>query len=95
MLINAIIYTFSIEDADRAVGLLRELRDAARAEAGCVRFEVGRSVNDPNVFTLFEEYVDQAALDAHLASEAFNKYGINGIRKLAKDRVGHTCRPID
>ena len=95
MIINAIIYTFSPNDAERAAELLRQLRDAAKAEPGCVRFDVARSINEPNVFALFEEYVDQAALDAHLASDSFNRFGINGIRKLAKERVGHTCRPLD
>ena len=95
MIVNAIIYTFSPDDADTAAELLRELRDAARAEPGCVRYDVARSINDPSVFALYEEYVDQAALDTHLASDSFHQFGINGIRKLAKERVGHTCNPLD
>ena len=95
MVINAILYTFADSDADRAAGLLRELRDTTRKEAGCVRFDVARSIQTPNVFALFEEYVDESALDAHLASEHFGRLGLNGIRKLAKERIGHTCRPLE
>jgi quinol monooxygenase YgiN len=95
MVINAVIYTFSPEDAEQAAGILRQLRDATRVEPGCIRYDVARSINDPSVFALFEEYVDQAALDAHLASESFHQFGINGIRKLAKERVGQTCHPLD
>jgi quinol monooxygenase YgiN len=95
MVVNAIIYTFADDDADHAAALLRELRDTARMEPGCVRFDVARSILNPSVFALYEEYSDDAAVKSHLASEAFNRLGINGIRKLSKERIGHTCRPLD
>lgn len=95
MIINAIIYTFPPDEADRAADLLRQLRDRTRKEPGCIRYDVARSIQSPNVFALFEEYADDAALEAHLASETFNRLGINGIRKLATERVGQRCRPLD
>lgn len=95
MLINSIIYTFPIDDADRAADLLRELRDLTREEPGCLRYEVSRAIEHPNIFALYEEYVDEAALKSHLASETFQRLGVNGIRLLAKERVGHTCLPLD
>jgi quinol monooxygenase YgiN len=94
MLVNAVIYTFSADDADRAEEILRELRDATRLEPGCVRFDVARSNSDLRIFALYEMYDDQAALDAHFASEHFQRLGINGVRTLAKERVGHLCHPI-
>ena len=95
MVVNAIIYTFPDDDADHAAALLRELRDTTRKEPGCLRFDVARSIQNPSVFALYEEYSDEAALETHLASEAFNRLGINGIRKLAKERIGHKCHPLD
>jgi quinol monooxygenase YgiN len=47
------------------------------------------------VFVLYEEYTDRAALDAHLATDHFRQYGLNGVRLLAKERVAHLCHPID
>jgi len=95
MLVNAVFYTFSAAEADRAGQILSELRDLTRKEAGCLRFEVARSNSDPRVFALYEMYTDQAALDAHFSSEHFQRLGINGVRMLAKERVGHLCHPID
>jgi quinol monooxygenase YgiN len=95
MVINVITYTFANDDADRVAAILRELRDATRLEPGCVRYDVARSLESPNVFVLFEEYVDESALERHLASEAFHRLGIDGIRKLAEERVYHKCRPLD
>lgn len=88
MLVNAVIYTFAPEDADHAADLLTRLRDASRGEPGCVSFEVARGVEDSAQFALFEQYRDQAALDAHFASPHFQELGAGGVRLLAKQRVG-------
>jgi quinol monooxygenase YgiN len=94
MLVNAVIYTFPADKAAEAERTLVELRDASRAEPGCITFDVSRSMEDENVFVLYEEWVDQAALDVHYATEHFARLGINGIRKLASERIGHRCRSL-
>jgi quinol monooxygenase YgiN len=85
MLVNAVIYTFSAGDADEVTRILRELAAASRAEPGCVGYEVVRG-EDGTSFALFEKWRDQAALDAHYATEHFERLGANGLRKLAKSR---------
>jgi quinol monooxygenase YgiN len=95
MLVNAVIYTFPADKADEAARTLRNLRDASRAEAGCLTFDVSRSLEDANAFVLYEEWRDQAALDEHYKTEHFVTYGINGIRSLASSRLAHRCVPLD
>jgi quinol monooxygenase YgiN len=95
MLVNCVIYTFPAEKAEEAAKVLVPLRDGSRAEPGCITFDVSRSTEDPNVFVLYEEWRDQAALDIHYKTEHFEKYGINGVRALASNRIGHRCRPLD
>ncbi len=85
MLVNAVIYTFHAERADEVVAILRELGAASRAEPGCVGYEVARG-EDGTSFVLFEKWRDQAALDAHYASEHFARLGVNGLRALAANR---------
>jgi quinol monooxygenase YgiN len=94
MLVNAVIYTFPADKTAEAERTLVELRDASRAEPGCITFDVSRSVEDENVFVLYEEWHDQTALDIHYATEHFARLGINGIRKLASERIGHRCRSL-
>ena len=89
MLINTVFYTMPPDREAEAEALLRELRDASLTEPGCLTFNVCRSIEAPNVFALYEEYRDQTALDAHFASEHFQRLGINGIRKLALQRFGY------
>ncbi len=94
MLIQSVHYTFAPENADKAAAILRELRDASRAEAGVITFEVARSTDKPNEFALYEEYRDQASIEAHAKTEHFEKLVINGIRKLAVARNAITGPPI-
>lgn len=48
-----------------------EAADARAKEPGCRRFEISRSVDRPNVFTLTEGYDDLAALEAHRQTPHF------------------------
>jgi quinol monooxygenase YgiN len=94
MLCQSVHYTFAPEDADKAEALLRELRAASRKEDGVITFEIARSQDQPNSFTLWEEYTDRAGLEAHAATEHFKRLVINGIRPLAKERNAVTGFPI-
>jgi (4S)-4-hydroxy-5-phosphonooxypentane-2,3-dione isomerase len=42
---------------------------ASRQEPGCLRFEITRQADKPNVFALSELYQDQDAVEAHYATE--------------------------
>ena len=43
----------------------------ARDEPGCLLYRAARSVDEPDVFVLYEEYVDEAALLAHRETPHF------------------------
>jgi quinol monooxygenase YgiN len=94
MLIQSIHFTFAPEDADKAEGFLRELRDESRKEDGVISFDIGRSKDKPNVFALWEEYRDKAALDTHIATEHFQRLVIHGVRVMAEQRYAETVFPI-
>jgi quinol monooxygenase YgiN len=94
MLINSIQYTFAPKDADKAESLFRELQEASRKEAGVIQFEVARGREKSNVFALWEVYRDQQAVDAHVASEHFQRLVINGVRPLAQERTIQKVAPI-
>lgn len=85
MLVNAVLYTVPEDAADEVSAVLRELAVASRAEPGCLGFEIARG-EDGTTFVLYEKWRDQAALDAHYASEHFARLGTNGLRRLATHR---------
>jgi len=94
MIIASIQFTFAPEDADRVEAIFRELRDASVKEPGIIEFQVGRSREKPNVFALWEVYRDQEAIEAHRASEHFQRLVVNGVRPLATARIAETVIPI-
>ncbi len=94
MIIQSIHFTFAPEDADRAEAILRKLRERSREEDGVISFDVGRSEEKPNVFALWEEYKDKAALESHMASEHFQRLVIHGVRIMAEQRNAVTASPI-
>lgn len=61
---------------EKVASLLTALADNVRAEPGCVRFVVYTHEDDPRLFHVEESYRDEAAFQAHMATEhgkLFNK----------------------
>ncbi|MFQ5789184.1 MAG: putative quinol monooxygenase [Acidobacteriota bacterium] len=52
---------------------LTQLIEPTRAEPGCVRYELYQGEESPGEFLFVEEYKDEAAFDAHLASPHVRK----------------------
>lgn len=54
---------------------LEQLMPASREEPGCLVYQAHRSTEDPRLFFIYEQYVDAAAFEAHVASPHFEQYG--------------------
>lgn len=48
--------------------LLLSLLEPTRQESGCLRYGLLQNTADPTDFTFVEEWVDEAALDAHFTT---------------------------
>ena len=66
---------------------LAELVTKTVKEPGCLRFEISHSTDEPGVFYLVESWVDQAALDTHLAAEYTRAYLETGMTELTQHHV--------
>lgn len=49
--------------------LLDQVSRASVLEPGCLRFWVHRSLDDPSVIFLYEQYASEAAFESHAASD--------------------------
>ena len=58
---------------DELARRLRELADATRQEPGCELYIPTQDPDNPRSFLFYEQYVDKDALDAHAASEHFQR----------------------
>src|SRR5215813_13712884 len=88
--------TFIIKEGheEEAKDLFLKLTLLTRKEPGNLMYVAHCSITDPRRFFLYEQYVDQAALDTHRASEHFIQYGTNGIFKLMESREPHLYYPL-
>ena len=59
---------------DDGLAALKALADAARAEAGNLRFEVVQQISRPNHFTVVEIWKDAKAAEAHSMTEATRRF---------------------
>jgi quinol monooxygenase YgiN len=74
MIVLVASYTVSPGKGDEvAAALTRMAPLVARLEPGCAMYHVNRAVENPNQFLLYEQYVDQAALDAHRETPHFKE----------------------
>ena len=58
---------------ERFQSLARELARASQKEPGCLGYTLNQSREDPRLHAFIELWADQAALDAHGASEHFRR----------------------
>ncbi len=56
-------------------GMTPALIEATRNESGNLAYTLYQSTENPSEFMVYEEYTDEAAFNAHCASEAFQSFG--------------------
>lgn len=86
MICVAVTYTIRAGHEDEAVALFRALIPPTRSEPGCHMYLVHRSPSNSREFFLYEQYTDQAALDAHRASPHFQTHAANGLFNILENR---------
>lgn len=94
MICVAVTYQFKPGHEDAAVTLFQKLTAATRAEPGCRMYLAHRSVTDPLRYFLYEQYDDQAALDAHRAAPHFAEFAVGGLFPLLESRSPELYVPL-
>ena len=74
--------------------IIRELAEPSRAEPGNLFYQAHRSPDNPRLFYLYEQYDDQAALDAHRAAPHFEQYAKGGLFPIIESRSPELYVPL-
>ena len=81
---------------DRLLEVIREMTAPSRAEPGNLFYQAQRSVEDPRLFYLYEQYADEAGYQAHQDSEHFTRLvKEEAIPDLLEDRAREFFETID
>lgn len=63
------------EDLDLVLRELPAHTELTRKEPGCLIFEVNQDTDNPTIFHVYEEFVDQSAFDAHQRRVTSSSWG--------------------
>jgi quinol monooxygenase YgiN len=63
-------------EEEAVAAALERLAPPSREESGCLTYLVNRSLSDPRVFLLFEEYADEDAYKTHAESDHFARFAL-------------------
>jgi len=66
---------------------IRILQENSRKEPGCLMYIGHQSTENPRKFLLYEQYKDQAALDAHRGAPYFKQYVNGGLDTIMEHRT--------
>ena len=72
-----------------------KLQELSRQEAGCLMYQVHRHRTEPRRFFIYEQYKDDAALEAHKSAPHFLEYAKKALPKIAERTEGHLYSPLD
>lgn len=75
-------------------GALRSMLEPTRAEPGCIQYDAFRSTEKPGQYLLFERYRDEAAFQAHTASEHFKQFVVGVAIPRLESRVRTFYEPL-
>jgi quinol monooxygenase YgiN len=74
--------------------IFAKLTEESRKEPGCLAYVVHRHKTEPRRFFVYEQYKDDAALEAHRASPHFLQYVRKDLPKLGDRIEGQLYEPL-
>ena len=82
------------KEADVAAIFLR-LEQASRLEPGCLMYVAHQHRTDSRRFFIYEQYIDDAALETHWQSPHFQEFAVKALKDLGERREGELYFPLD
>ena len=86
MLSFTVRMTFTQDEHAEITEMLRHLTLASRQEPGCVNYIAHFVEGDLCTVLIYEQYVDEAALEYHRTTPHFHQYAIGGLFQRMRER---------
>jgi quinol monooxygenase YgiN len=74
--------------------LFGKLTEESRKEPSCLMYQVHQHKTEPRRFFIYEQYKDDAALEAHRTTPHFMQFARKDLPKIAERVEGHLYSPI-
>jgi quinol monooxygenase YgiN len=70
----AAIWTAKEGQEETILDVIKKMTPLSRQEPGCIYYQAQRSPENPRVFFLYEQYINEAGYEAHMATPHFERY---------------------
>jgi (4S)-4-hydroxy-5-phosphonooxypentane-2,3-dione isomerase len=94
MVVLAVTWNAKTGHETEVEAVFLKLTEESRKEPGCVMYQVHKHKTDPRRFFVYEQYKDDAALEAHRAAPHFLQYAKKELPRLGERVEGHLFTPI-
>ena len=94
MLVLAVSWTANAGSENEVAEIFAKLQAASRQEPGCLMYLVHRHKSEARRFFIYEQYKDDAALEAHRTSPHFLQMAKKDLVKVADRTEGHLFEPL-
>jgi quinol monooxygenase YgiN len=94
MVVLAVTWMAKAGHEAEVMALFVKLTEASRKEPGCAMYQVHRHKTEARRFFIYEQYNDDAALEAHRAAPHFLQHAKKDLPKIADRVEGHLFEPL-
>ena len=94
MVVLAVTWTAKTGREAEVAALFAKLSEESRKEPGCAMYQVHRHRTEPRRFFVYEQYKDDAALEAHRTATHFLQYAKKELSKIADRVEGNLYEPL-
>jgi quinol monooxygenase YgiN len=94
MVVLAVTWMAKVGREAEVAALFSKLTEASRKEPGCSQYQVHRHRTEPRRFFIYEQYKDDAALEAHRVTPHFMQYAKKDLPKVADRVEGNLFEPL-
>jgi (4S)-4-hydroxy-5-phosphonooxypentane-2,3-dione isomerase len=94
MVVLAVTWVAKSGKEAEVAALFSKLTEESRKEAGCVMYQVHRHKTEARRFFIYEQYKDDAALEAHRAAQYFLQFARKDLPKIADRTEGNLFEPL-
>jgi len=95
MVVLAVIWMAKLGHEAEVAEVFSKLTVESRKEPGCLMFQVHRHKTEPRRYFIYEQYKDDAALEAHRATPHFLQYARKDLLKIADRVEGQLYDPLE
>ncbi len=94
MVVLAVTWMAKVGHEAEVAALFEKLSAESRKEPGCLMYQVHRHKTDPRRFFIYEQYKDDAGLEAHRTAPHFLQYAKKDLPKHGDRVEGNLYEPL-